>query len=122
MGMTAISIFPERRSGIEPGFRAVAGTRQSVGKTPGEALDAIRTQLDGDDGAGFLVVPQMRPDRFFTAEQIQRLSNLMDAWREARDRGETLPADQQAELEKLVDEELEGATKRAAALFGEPAP
>ena len=55
-----------------------------------------------------MLIPQARPDRFFTAEQTQRLTFLMNAWREARDRGEPFPAEEQAELEQLVEKELEG--------------
>ena len=42
--MTAIAIIPESLPD-GPSFRAVAGQRQSVGRTPGEALDSIARQL-----------------------------------------------------------------------------
>lgn len=53
---------------------------------------------------------------FFTAEQQVRLSELMDLWRAARDRRQTLPPEQQAELDSLVEAELRAATERTAAL------
>lgn len=61
----------------------------------------------------------MKLDRFFTEDQLRRLAELMARWRKARDQGNTLPPDEQAELEQLVAAELEGATRRAAALLEE---
>jgi hypothetical protein len=51
-------------------------------------------------------------DWFFSAEQQQRLSDLMNLWRTARDEGQTLPPEQQAELDSLVEAELKAATAR----------
>jgi hypothetical protein len=67
-----------------------------------------------------IIMPDLRPDRFFTAEQQQRLSELMQRWREARDKGSALPPCQQAELESLVEAELEAARLRAEAMFSKP--
>ena len=53
------------------------------------------------------------PDRFFTAEQLRRLAELMSRWRAARDSGGKLPLGEQAELEALVEAELDGAARRA---------
>ncbi len=55
-------------------------------------------------------------DWFFSAFQQQRLSDLMNLWRTARDEGQTLPPEQQAELDSLVEAELKAATARTAAL------
>jgi len=57
--------------------------------------------------------------RFFTADQQRRLAKLMKRWRAARDSGETLPADEQSELEALIEAELRAAGDRAAALAAE---
>lgn len=46
------------------------------------------------------------PDDFFTVQQQKRLSELMNLWRTARDRGQILSPKQQAELESLVEAEL----------------
>jgi hypothetical protein len=51
-------------------------------------------------------------DWFFSAEQQQRLSDLMNLWRTARDEGQTLPPEQQTELDSLVEAELKAATAR----------
>jgi hypothetical protein len=57
-------------------------------------------------------VPNFQPDPFFTAEQQQRLSTLMNAWREARDREETLPTALKTELDALVEAELMASAHR----------
>lgn len=61
----------------------------------------------------------LRPDRFFGAAQQQRLADRMGRWRAARDRGESLPAHEQAELEALVRAELRALADRCAALADE---
>jgi response regulator of citrate/malate metabolism len=61
----------------------------------------------------------MRPDELFTAEQQQRLAELLARWRAARDTGASLPPQEQAELDALVQAELRAATERSAALGGE---
>jgi hypothetical protein len=61
-------------------------------------------------------VQHLRPDRFFTAGQQQRLEALMARWRTARDQGATLSADEQTELEALIDAELQASAVRAATL------
>lgn len=61
------------------------------------------------------------PDVWFTAAQQERLAFLMERWRLARDGGEALSSDEQAELEALIDTELEAAIQRSVALFSSPA-
>jgi hypothetical protein len=58
----------------------------------------------------------LRPDRFFTAAQQQRLDALMTRWHALLDQGASLPVDEQAELEALIDAELQASAARAAAL------
>ena len=57
------------------------------------------------------------PDEFFTTQQQKRLSELMNLWRAARDRGQILSPKQQAELESLVEIELKAATVRTGVLI-----
>lgn len=54
-----------------------------------------------------------------TEEMQQRLQTLMARWREARDGGYTLVDAEQAELEKLIEEELNASARRAASLRAE---
>jgi hypothetical protein len=55
------------------------------------------------------------PDEFFRADQLQRLTELMTRWRQARDASTALPPAEQAELDALIAAELKAATARAAA-------
>lgn len=120
--MTRVAIVPEGAEGGDRAYRAIAGDKQSVGKTAGEALDALVVQLPSDEAGTLVVVQSLKPDRYFTAEQRQRLGDLMKRWREARDAGQTLPAADQAELQTLVDAELDASAERTAALARELAP
>ncbi len=114
--MTTIAILPETPGVPATRFRAVAGQVQGVGRTAGEALDAVTAQLDESVGGTLVVVQQLRPDRFFTANQQNRLGELMALWRKARDGNGALSAEDQAELDALADAELRAAGARAAAL------
>jgi len=114
--MTTVAILPVSNASGERIYRAVAGDKQSTGKTAGEALDALTAQLEGDEFSTLLIIQSFRPDWFFSAQQQQRLSNLMNLWRTARDRGQILSPEQQAELDSLVEAELKAATARTAAL------
>jgi hypothetical protein len=115
--MTTIAIVPDNPQGSPARFRAVAGDVQSSGATVGQALDAVRAQLGGPDQTTLVVVQPMRPDDLFTAEQQQRLAELLARWRAARDAGASLPSEEQAELDALVEAELRAATERSASLL-----
>jgi len=117
--MTAITILPEKIGAQETTYRAVAGDRESVGRSAGEALDALTSQLSDDEAGMLVVIQNLRPDRFFTAAQQHRLAELMSLWRTARDSGGGLNADEQAELQSLVEAELEAARRRAEATVRE---
>jgi len=114
--MTTIAIVPDNSHHSTARFRAVAGEAQSVGATVGQALDALRAQLGESEQTTLVVVQPMRPDELFTAAQRQRLAELMDHWRAARDAGTALSPEEQAELDALVEAELRAATDRSAAL------
>ncbi|HJT78520.1 MAG TPA: hypothetical protein VJ739_15050 [Gemmataceae bacterium] len=120
--MTTIAIFPDQPEASPPRFRAVAGRAESVGDTAGQALDALAAQLGGLEGTTLVVVHPTRPDSLFTAEQQDRLAELMNRWRAARDAGGRLPAEEQAELDALVEAELRAASARSAALARQLVP
>jgi len=63
---------------------------------------ALTAQLESSELGALLIIQGFRPDWFFSAAQQQRLSELMNLWRTAHDRGQTLPPEQQAELDSLV--------------------
>jgi hypothetical protein len=117
--MTKIAILPEAAESGQVTYRAIAGGRQSVGKTAGEALDALTSSLKDEDTSTLVIVQHQRPDRFFTAEQQARLEELMRRWRLSRDSGATLPPDEAAELQQLVDAEVQAASQRTAAMLRE---
>ena len=97
-------------------LRATTNGRESVGRNPGAALDALVGQLDESQSTGFVVVVQsMRPDEFFTAAQQQRLSELLAKRRNALDVGGEMAPGEQNELEALIDAELDGAIQRVGA-------
>jgi hypothetical protein len=114
--MTTISILPEPTGASATNYRAVAGELQSVGNTVGEALDALRAKLAEPEKTTLVVVQPLCPDNFFTAEQQQRLQELMTHWRAARDAGSILSLAEQAELDALVEAEVRAAKQRADAL------
>lgn len=115
--MTTVSILPISSVSGEKSYRAIAGDKQWVGKTAGQALDGLTAQLGETEFSGLLVIQSFRPDSFFSADRQKRLSELMSLWRAARDRGEALLPEQQAELDTLVDAELSAATARTTALM-----
>ncbi|MFQ4146012.1 hypothetical protein [Chlorogloeopsis sp. ULAP02] len=115
--MTTVSILPISDANGERIYRAIAGDKQSTGRTAGEALDALTAQLEGDEFNALLVIQNFCPDWFFSVEQQKRLSELMNLWRSARDQGQTLPPEQQIELDSLVEVELKAATARTAILL-----
>lgn len=110
--MNTVAILPISDTNGEKLYRAVAGDKQSTGKTPGEALDALTAQLEGDEFSTLLIIQSFRPDWFFSAKQQQRLSELMNLWRIAWDQGQTITLQQQIELDSLVEAELKAATAR----------
>lgn len=110
--MTTITILPEEKN-----FRAVAGKKESIGRTAGEALDALTAQLDEEESGTLVIIQNRRSDKFFNASQQNRLTSLM----EKRKTG-TLSAAEEAELEKLVEAELNCARQRAEELLHELKP
>jgi hypothetical protein len=117
--MTKVALL-EDIGGIGPTYRAVAGGNQSMGRTAGEALDALTPRLSGEGADTLIIVRNLRPDRFFTAQQ--QLEDLMAKWRHARDASLGLSPEDQAELDSLVDAELHAAAERAAAISQDLAP
>lgn len=118
--MTKVAILPIPTEQGHLSYHAVAGAKHAEGKTAGEALDALTALLSADEASTLVIVQSLRPDRFFTAAQQERLAALMARWRMARDRGNTLPVAEQAELEALINAELRASEARAAALANAP--
>lgn len=106
--MTTITVLSEEKI-----FRAVAGKKESVGRTVGEAIDKLSAQLGEDETGTLLVVQKRRADNFFGASERARLVELA-----AKKETQALSADEKDELEKLVEAELNGARLRAKELIG----
>jgi hypothetical protein len=104
--MTTITILPEETNS----YRALAGDKESTGRTVGEALDALTSQLTDDESGTLVIVQNFKADKFFNAAQQARLTELMQL-RQAR----TLSSEEEQELESLVEAELNGARQRAEA-------
>jgi hypothetical protein len=117
--MTRVTVLRDGADAAAATFRAVGGHAQAVGRTAGEALDALAARLPEDQDGTLLIVRDLCPDRFFTSERRRRLEELMARWRAARDQGPTLPSDERAQLEHLIDEEVGAAAERAAAAWRE---
>lgn len=115
--MDTITVVPFDPRSAGAGFRAVAGDKQSVGSTVGQALDALQSELGPAAETTLVVVQPMVADEFFPAARRERLAELMTRWRAARDAGTALPPDEQAELEALLKAEVEASAERAAALL-----
>ena len=78
--MTTITILPEEKN-----YRAVAGKKESVGRTIGAALDALTAQLDEEESGTLVVIQNQRPDKFFTLAQQKRLAELNGAKQRAEE-------------------------------------
>src|SRR5690242_17212480 len=113
--MTSIAVRPESGEGGEPRFRAVAGDRESVGRTMGEALDALVAGWGDEIQEAAVLIQRFRPDPYFTEAQQQRLRELLD-------RRPGLAPTERAELEALIDAELDATVARTDPLVRLPQP
>lgn len=112
--MTTVVVLPNTKNGEN--FRAISGSKESFGATVGEALDAMTKELELAGRNAVVYVQDFQPDEFFTEVQQKRLSELMQKWRTARDNNQQFPIEEQTELEKLIEAELEGSARRAEKL------
>jgi hypothetical protein len=100
--MKTISIKTVTTTNGERLYQAILGTKSSTGRTAGEALDDLTTKMENQEINGFLFLQINEPDQFFTAPQQERLAELKSLWQVARDQENTLPIEQQAELDDLM--------------------
>jgi hypothetical protein len=115
--MNTVLILPISNINGEQSYRAIAGDKQWIGKTAGQALDGLTSQLGATEFNALIVIQSFDPDQFFSANQQKRLSELMNLWKIARDQGQVLRSEQQTELDILAESELRAATARTAALI-----
>ena len=110
--MATVSILPISSPNGETLYQAVAGKLTSLGKTAGQALDALTAQLDNTESPTLLVLQSFQPDQFFNETQQAQLTELMLQWRNARDQGQPLAIAQQQQLEDLVEAKLQATIAR----------
>ena len=103
--MTAISIQRDNSQIDIPRFRAKAGGKEAVGRTMGEAIDALTADWGEEVRETAIFIQRFGPDAFFSQAQQNRKEALL-----AR-RG-TLTSQEHQELESLVLEELEATVAR----------
>jgi hypothetical protein len=114
--MTTVAILPTSDANGQKIYRAIAGNKQSIGKTAGQALDALTLQLEDEESSSImLVIQSFQPDHFFSTQQQQKLAELMSLWQTAQNQGQELSQSQQTELDNLVEAELKATTTRSAA-------
>lgn len=111
--MTTVAIVPIPTEAGGQTYQAVAGRHMAAGDTAGQALDALTAQFPDVESESLLIVQRFRPDHHFSEPQQQRMSDLMVRWRDARDAGAAWSAEDQAELESLVNAELQASGQRA---------
>jgi hypothetical protein len=107
--MTPITIQSDERPAEGPRYRAISGKRQTMGRTAGEALDALNEQSDSESGPSMVIVQQIAADSYFSEAQYQRMEELM-----ARRNG--LTPGELSELEELARQELVAAAERTKAI------
>ncbi len=112
--MTTAVHFEEQDSET-PRFRAVSGNRQSVGRTAGEALDALLANEGADVESSTILIQRFVPDTYVTQAQYDRMQELIAG------RG-ALTDQEDAELDALIDAELEATIARTDALLPKTTP
>jgi len=108
--MASIAIRTENSQEGAPRFRAVAGNRQSVGWTMGEAPDVLTADWHDDIQETAVFIQRLWPDAYFTVVQYHRMQELLT-------RRTTLTAQERVELETLIDAELGATVARTESLL-----
>lgn len=115
--MTTVTIAHEPANGMESRFRASSLGREAVGRTAGQALDALTADLDLTANGSTVIIIDARADEFFTADQQRRMMELKLRHRAALDGGPPMPPAELAELQDLALTETEGAGLRTEAIL-----
>jgi len=107
--MERISIHPV--ADADDQFCAVSGSRQSFGKTMGEALDGLAGAIGQANSSAVIFIQKLGGDEFFSDEQHARMVDL-------KNRLASLSEAEYSELEELIGAELDATVARTEALFG----
>jgi hypothetical protein len=103
--MTAIAIRTDQKETGERQFRAIAGDRQCLGRTMGEALDALTAEWGDNIQETVVLIQRFQPDHYFTQAQYDRMQELIA-------RRSTLTPEERTELEALIDAEVDATVAR----------
>lgn len=117
--MTAVAILKDAKGNDDtPVYRAVSASgTQCIGRTAGEALDALNAQMGRAQAGTIVIVQQMEPDEFFSEAQMSQLNALMERARDAELTSvDPLSGEERAELDSLIEAELLASARRTAAL------
>jgi hypothetical protein len=120
--MKTISIKTMTTTDGERLYQASLGIQSSTGRTAGEALDDLTAKMENQEINGFLFLQVNEPDQFFTAPQQERLAELKSLWQVARDQGNTLPIEQQTELDDLMVLEMDAVIGRSKEMMNQLQP
>jgi hypothetical protein len=107
--MAAATIRTDIQAADNAKFIARTGNLRAVGRTMGEALDALASQWGEITHTVPVIIQHFGSDPFFTQPQYDRMQEL-------RTRVQTLSADERTELESLIDAELDATIARLDAL------
>src|SRR5438045_2712235 len=108
--MSTVSIHAEHKNNNQQMYRAIAGNRQDVGATRGEALDTLIAERDPNEPETVILIERFEPDVFFTEKQQQRKRALMG-------KHPVLTPEERMELESLLDAELDATIARTRPPF-----
>ncbi len=117
--MTTITILPE----IEQKkliYKAICGNQETIGLTPGQALDLMETSLitEGELMDETLVILQrFRADDLFTKQQQEQLQELMEEFHQSLASETEFSAIKQQELTALAEAELEASIQRGTRIM-----
>ncbi len=103
--MTAVSIRRDCLPLDVPRFRATAGEKEAVGRTMGEALDALTADWGEEMRETAILIQRFGPDAFFSQAQQDRMQELLV-------RRAILTQQERQELEFLVVAELDATVAR----------
>ena len=103
--MTSIAIRTDQKETGERRFRAIAGDRQCLGRTMGEALDALTAEWGDNIQETVVLIQRFQPDQYFTQAQYERMQALLA-------RRSTLTLEERTELEALIDAEVDATVVR----------
>ena len=103
--MTSIAIRTDQQEPSERRFRAIAGGRQSVGRTMGEALDALTSDWGDSIQETVVLIHRFQSDQYFTQAQYERMQTLLE-------RRFALTPEERIELEALIDAEVDATVTR----------